>query len=434
MTQTIQIQERLKTQSFNNLPEEIQRFLITAQGKYIWLNPICPHCCSDSVVHNGYYECESELIKSLGLRIRHGHYLCKACAKTFSTKYPGLIEFENIFKLYLKENCFELFVQGLSLDKISIWINQRFPTKVNKETVREYYTELCNEFKSQNILKSSGFFNVDCQHTKVNGVKSYRLTIIDAISKKCLADVVIPFETNERIIERLRLHLLPYKIKGFIVDGKLGLADDIKKEFSVPVQRCIFHVQQLIVKDYLKKYGKNMSLLQQRNMYLLLSIFTNHDIEVQFLNQRIKEKTCDQDERRGKNQFYDFRKDLKKFRRKQKQYLIPRTEEEMKQKLKEAEKFITEPFEKKRIQKIKDEWKMITQFLHTEGLSPTNNNVEHYYSKTLTKTEKKRFRGLEALKNKITATKAIFNGWFKPTVTLQEILQKYAILSYRFAI
>ena len=65
MIQTIEVQERLQTQSFKNLPQEIQRFLITAKGKYMQLNPICPHCASMVIVHNGYYECESQVIKDL---------------------------------------------------------------------------------------------------------------------------------------------------------------------------------------------------------------------------------------------------------------------------------------------------------------------------------------------------------------------------------
>ena len=86
------------------------------------------------------------------------------------------------------------------------------------------------------------------------------------------------------------------------------------------------------------------------------------------------------------------------------------------------------------MEKIEKEWKELTEFLRVPELAPTNNAVEHYYSKTLTKTDKKRFRAITALRDRIAASRAVFNQWFKPTVTLKEILQKYALLFYLFSV
>ena len=427
-----QIHTKLQTQSFKNLPQYFQQFLITAKGKYIQLNPICLNCGSHSVVHNGYYECESRLIKDLGLKIKHGHYLCKCCNKTFSIKFPGLQLFLNDLHKFLSETCFRLYIDGLTFGAISEYIQEHFCISISEETVRQYYKEVAQKYNDMKVLETSGFFCVDCQHLKINGAKSFRLSVMDAVKKKCITDVIITAETNSEIIDKLRLSLLPFTIKGFIVDGKSGLVDDIEKEFKVPVQRCIFHIQQLIVRDYIKK-NKKMNLLELRNMYMMLSIFTNHDAEIEFLNQKLNEKIIFQDEKRGLEEFYNFRKNLKKFRRKQKKYLIPRTEEEMKEKFRQAKIFLIEKHEKRRLKKIEKEWESITRFLHIEGLPSTNNAVEHYYSKTLTKTEKKKFRDLYAIKEKITACKTIFNKWFKPTTTLQEILQKFAQLFLYFS-
>lgn len=427
-----QVQTRLKTQSFNNLPDEFQQFLITAQGKYMQLNARCPHCGGSHVVHNGYYECEAQLIKALGLNVKHGHYLCKTCGKSFSTKFPGLQLFLNDLHKFLAETCFKLYLDGLSFGAIANYIKEHFCISLSKETVRQYYKEIAAQYKKMNVLEASGFFNVDCQHLKVNGEKTYRLTIMDAVNKKCVTDVIITAETNSEIIDRLRLSLLPFTIKGFIVDGKMGLDDELEKEFKVPVQRCIFHVQQIIVRDYINKY-KKMNLLQLRNMYMMLSIFVNHDAEVQFLNQKINEKVINQDDKKRLEEFYEFRKDLRKFRRKQDVYLIVRTEEEMIEKLEEAKKFLIEKHEIRRLKKIEKKWNKVTQFLHIDGLPPTNNTVEHYYSKTLSKTEKKKFRDLYAIKEKITACRVVFNNWFKPTISLKEILQRFARLFLYFS-
>ena len=71
--------------------------------------------------------------------------------------------------------------------------------------------------------------------------------------------------------------------------------------------------------------------------------------------------------------------------------------------------------------------------MRTKELVPTNNAIEHYFSKTLTKTEKKVFRTRIALKEKILACKVMFNQWFKPTITLQEIFIKYVKIFLLFS-
>jgi len=430
---SIEVQTKLKTQSFKNLPKSLNRFLITADRKYLWLEPQCLFCESYNVVHNGYYFCEHNYFVSLGLKIKNGHYLCKSCNRTFSIPFPMLKELENDLRKFLKETCFLLYMNGMSFEKISEYISKHYNLAISDETVRKYYRKIATSFRSQNISKTSGFYLIDCQHLKVRGEHIVRLAVIDLHTKLNIIDVDIDDETNEIIIERLRLLLLPYRIKGFIVDGKGGLLKALKKEFKVPIQRCIFHVQKLIVGDYIKKCGKNLTLLQLRNMYMLLNIFMNHDAEVNFLNNLIKDKHFMRDEKRLLEKWYEFRKDLKRFRRKQKQYLLHRTEEEMEEQLKLAKLFLIEKHEIKRINIIEKEWEECTEFLRTKELVPTNNAIEHYFSKTLTKTEKKVFRTRIALKEKILACKVMFNQWFKPTITLQEIFIKYVKIFLLFS-
>ena len=446
---SVVVQQRLVTMPVKNVPASVAHFLITGQGKYMQLNPQCPHCGSRHVVHDGYYRCEAKLIRKMGLEIRNGHYLCKTCGKTFSTPFTGVQEFLDNLKVFLQETSFQLFLKGMSFGGVAHYVSEQLGLPLDAETARRYYIELAQEYKNHKVLTSSGFFCVDCQHLKMNGQPMARLTVIDAISKANIVEVLIPAETNQEVLDRLRIHLLPYEIRGFVVDGKGGLEDALREEFNVPIQRCLFHIQQLIVKDYIKKYGKNLSLLQIRNMYLELTILEDHDVEVHFLNQQLKtldefsrnmwcpnrelrEKSLAAEERRRLKEFYDFRKILKRYRRKNPPYLIPRTEEEMRQKLEEARLFLVERHEKKRLTMLEENWKSLTQFLHTEGLPPTNNNVEHYYARTLTKTEKKRFRSLSAITTRITACRAMWNGWVTPSVTLIDILSQFAKLFYLF--
>ena len=433
----------------NNFPLPLERFLITSQGKYMQLNPQCPHCGSRHVVHDGYYHCEAKLVENLGLEIKHGHYLCKACGRTFSTRFEGLQDFLQDFKLFLQETILTLFQGGMSFGGVAEYVREQMQMQLDDDTARAYYTELAQEYKNRKVLTSSGIFNVDCQFLKMNGEQMARLTIIDAVSKKCIGDVTIPAETNQEVMDRLRIHLLPYVVRGFVADGKNGLVEALKEEFGVPVQRCLFHVQMNILEDYLKEYGKKFSLLQTRNMYLELTILMNHDVEVHFLNRQLKtldefstnlwcpnrvlrERSLAAEEKRLLKEFYDFRESLKKYRRKNIPYLIPRTEEEMRQKMEEARLFLVEKHEKKRLTMLEKNWESLTAFLHMEGLPPTNNGVEQYYADTLTKTDKKRFRSLEAIRTRIAACRAQWNGWITPSVTLLDILRQFGTLFYLF--
>ena len=395
----------------------------------MWLEPQCRHCRSNNVVHNGYYSCESRIIQELGLDIKQGHYFCNDCGLTFSTPFPRLQIFLKDLQTFLQDTCFSLFMKGMSFGQIAEYITEQFNIKISDETVRRHYTRIARSFRSRKVLKTSGFFSIDCQHVKIKGEKYARLSAIDIVEQTNVVDVSIPAETNEEILDMLRLILLPYKVKGLIVDGKMGLVKALKQEFKVPVQRCVMHVQKLIIAKYNKP-----TLLQLRNMYMLLNILMNHDAEVQYLNKLLEEKVIARDDRRLVQKFYEFRYDLKRFRRKQTNYLIQRTEEEMLERFKQAKLFLTEKQEKKRLTQIEKEWKELTEFLRHDELKPTNNAVEHYYSKTLTKTDKKRFRTITAFENRISACRAVFNKWFKPTVSLQEILQKYAKLFHLFSV
>ena len=81
---------------------------------------------------------------------------------------------------------------------------------------------------------------------------------------------------------------------------------------------------------------------------------------------------------------------------------------------------------------LEKNWESLTAFLHVEGLPPTNNGVEQYYADTLTKTDKKRFRSLEAIRTRIAACRAQWNGWITPSVTLLDILRQFGTLFYLF--
>jgi hypothetical protein len=389
------------------------------------------------------------LIVNLGLKIKNGRSQCKKCGATFGKPFPEIEKFCKKFKIFIQDTCFYLYNNGISFGSIAEYITKFWNIDLSPETAREHYVNECMEHKDKKVSSTSGIFHIDCQHLTENKNKRYRLSIIDAKTKKCIVDVVIFAETNKDILDRVRLHLLPYKIKGFIVDGKLGLKHELEDEFNVPVQLCITHFQALIVNDYIKAYGKNMPLLVLRNLYMSLDILMSHNLEFNFLNRKVDQLTkfkqsiiCSNTNlyelsvksraKQLKSEFYEFRISLKKYRRKNHPYLIRNSESEIKQKLEHAKQFLTEPVQLKALERIENNFESLTHFLRIEDMPPTNGGVEHYYSDSLTKSQKKKFRSLSSIKHRLTASKSIRNNWFNPSASLIELFNFYAELFVLF--
>ena len=138
------------------------------------------------------------------------------------------------------------------------------------------------------------------------------------------------------------------------------------------------------------------------------------------------------------SEFKEFRKSLKKHRRKyQNKYLLRRNKQETLELLGKLEKEISF-FPKqvqKRIKRIKKNLDKLTLFQENPLVPPTNNTLEQYYSATLQKTEKKRFRCKESLHLKL---KIVREKWNQTLGNLKfdflEFLQLFAKIHYFFGI
>lgn len=447
LQKTLMVQKTLKTATNKNF-SSVGRFLVNAEGRYVYENPFCPNCNSKNISLCGWYRCEDKLILELGLEVKQSHYTCNDCGCTFSTPFEEIQDFKRKLKKYLKEQSFELFNRGMSFGGIAEQLSKDF-ISISEETVRMYYYSICREYRNKKTLKASGYFYVDCQFLKKKGQNMCRLSVIDAIYKNCIVDIRIPAESVEEVVNELRLRLLPYKKKCFIVDGKIGLEEALKEEFGVDVQVCVYHTNARIIDDYVKTYGVNIGLLQTRNMYSLLTILTNHDAEVNFLNRKLNElenfkkqlgntseefwkKSVAAHENKLLQEFRDFRRSLKRYRRKQDKYLIRRNMNEIKDKIKQAEILLTEKKEIKRLKIVKEKLDSFTVFLKDNQVPPTNCGVEHYYSKTLTKTDKKRFKSNDAMDKRLIACKARWNKWTSPTINLIDLFRQFARLARLF--
>lgn len=438
-----------------------RKFSISPSGKFYELEPTCPICKSNHVVHNGNDKCKSKIIKELGLVIKKGKYKCKKCNNTWTTHYKDAKLFVQQYKQIISTTVFNLCSIGVSLDKTVDHVVIVFSKKISHEWVRQLYIKAAKTIEQKKVLQTSGMFNYDEQYLKLNGKTYFRVVVLDAITKKVIFDEKVEDTRIETLKDKLNMKMLPYKKETFIVDLALGYPKMLKELFpEVKIQWCIFHLNQLIVADFkdsrkLNRYGREILPLQQiYNQYLLLNIFFDHEVELNFLKRQLRKLTQRNEMLKGCrcyeenpnlisffemkliSEFSEFRKGLKKHRRKHKyKYLLRKSKNETLEILEKLEReigFFPKQVQK-RIKKIRRNLDKLTPFQENPLIPPTNNNIEQYYSATLQKTNKKRFRSEESLKLKLNIVR---EKWNKTIGNLKfnflEFLQLFAKIHYFF--
>lgn len=424
----------LETQITANFHQE-KRYNINLSGKFHEINPVCSCCGSRSILHNGNDKCKSKFIKELGLTIKKGKFKCKKCSHTWTTRYKDAELFVQQYKQLVYIEVFQLCTLDISYDNVAEHIITMFGKKISREWVRQIYIKCTKTIERKKVLNCSGIFNYDEQYLEVNGKTYVRIVVIDAVTKKVIFDEKSENSRIETLKDKLNMKLLPYTKEAFIIDLARGYPKMLSELFpNIKVQLCIFHLNKLIIADFkgskkLNKYGKKVLPLQELyNQYLLLDLFMNHEVEKQFLKKQLKkldkrnelfkeynftEKTIISFyEMRLISEFNEFRKGLKKNRRKhKKKYLLKRTKDETMENLKklEAEIGFFPKQVQKRIKKIRKDIDKFTLFQENPLVHPTNNNIEQYYAATLQKTEKKKFRSNQGLETKLKILREKWN-------------------------
>lgn len=415
-----------------------KRFSISKSGKLHELSPVCSCCNSRRVLQNGNDRCKSRIIKELGLVIKKGKFICKNCKHTWTTRYEDAELFVKLYKQLIYTEVFSLCVNGLSLDKISEHIWRVFSKKISYEWVRQIYLKAAREIEEKKVMDVSGIFHYDDQVLTINGKQHFRVVVIDAVKKVVVFDETVENKEIETLKDKLNMKMLPYHKEAFIVDLASGYPEMLRELFpNVKIQWCIFHLNKLIVEDFegykkTNKQGKKvLPLLETYHLYRVLDLFFNHEVECNFLERQLKKLTERKEIIKGCGcyeensdiisdyemkliyDFNEFRTGLKKNRRKRKMmFLLRHSKQETLEKLKKLERE-RGYFPKKaqaRIKKISENLERFTLFQENPLVPPTNNTMEQYYSATLQKTEKKKFRMLEGAKLKLKIVRERWNG------------------------
>jgi len=388
--------------------------------------PLCP-LCNNPMVHNGY-----NLYTKHGLgEVIIGRYKCSHCD---NTQEETRNFWENLKTLLLDSfnDFFQLLrYHNVSYDGISAIMDFIYPR--SKSTIlREFNKQMDQEIIPK--LENVRIVHYDEQHPKAGRCQKYRLTLLDAITQRPLADELFDDKSSETIKKFLQGNLDTSEPVFIITDFDSRYSEILKEVFGEKLvhQYCLMHLDKLIVNDFPRKTTIEQELLK----YRLLNIFYNREIEIKFLEELLSEELyVIQNEKRhkewiktAKKEFYQLLHKLDLQRRRNKEKLPFNSLEKSKSNFEELMKQIRtyEEVIQKRLRMINKNWLNLTLFHYLPGAPATNNPIESYYSKSLKTDSKKQFRTDYGIENQIKLTEMKRSNLFKkPEKSLIELFKLF---------
>jgi len=388
--------------------------------------PNCPrcgnHCC-----HNGW----DPITRKNLLTLKIGRYRCPCCGyeiKKDTTLFAKILDdwYNTLSNLFLR-----LTDRDVALRIISELME--FLAPMSKDTVLRRICYALKQLVIPEIKTKYQVVHYDEQHPKKGRHQHYRLTLIDAITGKVIADELYDDKESNTIGMFLTDHLDTSKELIIITDGCPWYPELFKELWGIKVkhQMCILHLNKLVVGDC----GKLPSIQEMYNTYLLLNIFYNREKELEFLQVLLaEEKQNSSDDRwlkKARKRFNNFVRSLEKMRRRDKQNHELRSYNGAKtnfDKLVEEKRLLPKALQK-RLKYIGQFWDQFTLFYNVD-CPHTNNIIENYFSTSLKTHRKKQFRTKDGLKRKMKLSVFKRNvGFENPTRTFFEWGKIFWILS-----
>lgn len=251
----------------------------------------------------------------------------------------------------------------------------------------------------------------DEQHPKVGRRQKFRLTLLDGITGRPIADELYDSKDSETIKAFLAEYLDPNRRIFIVTDlapGYPGILDEVFGD-KVIHQLCLLHLNKLIAGEF----PRNATIKQELMKYRLLNIFYNRDAEIKTLEEMAAEEEQVIEQNDTKKYEAWRKKKLAAFRifLHGQELSRRRKEETLEQRsYQEALEIFTalmaeiDSFEEsvqKRLKMIEKNWEGLTAFYFVEGAPATNNLIENYYGASLKTHHKKQFRTDKGLKNQL---------------------------------
>ena len=381
--------------------------------------PQCP-VCGGKMVHNGF---NSYAKKGMG-RIKIGKYICKPCVETLEEDRSVWEQLKTLFTDLLADLYQMLRLNHVAYDAISRLMSFIFPQ--SKSTI---FREFNRAMESTEIppLENVLMVHYDEQFPKEGRTQKYRLTLLDAETKRPVADELFDKKDPETIKQFLLANLDTSKPIFIVTDFYSSYPPVLKEVFGDNLihQYCLLHLNKLVVKDF----PRYTSIAQELLKYRILNIFYNRGKEIEMLRElELEENEMIQDGNAYKSwikivkkDFYNYVHKLELVRRRNKENheinSLEKAEENFTELMNEINSF--DENIQYRLKMIKKHWMNLTAFHYFEGAPATNNAVENFYSTSLKTHRKKQFRTEKGILNQMKLASMKRAGMFegiKPTL------------------
>lgn len=388
--------------------------------------PRCPEC-KNNMTHDGS---NSYTKKNLGT-IKIGKYHCPQCDKTIEEDKSVWEKLKTEFFNQLRRIYRQFRSNHVSYQAISDIISLIFPQSKGS-IFREFNEDMGNVEIPQ--LKDVYIVHYDEQFPKEGRCQKFRLTLLDAKTKRPIAEGLFEEKDPETIKQFLISNLDPSEPIFIVTDFGTSYPKVLKEVFGDNLlhQYCLLHLNKLIVNDFPKK----TTIAQELLKYRLLNIFYNREKEIEMLCRlELEERVIIQKEeiykswiKKAKNDFYRFVHELELEHRRNNENLelngLEKSENNFNELMSEINSFDIEV--QNRLKMIKKHWKNLTLFHAIPGLPATNNAIENYYSTSLKTHRKKQFRTDTGITNQLKLSAMKRAGMFnEPKPTLLELFRVF---------
>jgi transposase-like protein len=349
-----------RTRNINNSAE----LVLHIGNRFEIQNPHCPACSSSKIIKQEYYPRNLKLAEFGQQTVYVRRYFCKACNKKFATPLDIIVEKGHQYARVYQKQVLKSYKTGYCsfrhIEKIFRSIYSESPTH---QTIYNWIEELSTEPTTEGISKNSGYYCYDEQYLRINGKRYYRLSLIDSILNKPIAEEIannIEYNTVKSFIKKAISNKLIYAIT---TDHRRKYKR-IMDELRINHQLCIFHLFRMIGKEVYKKL--NSKLLSNRDK-----------IRICITHTEIKEI------------FRTFNLNI----------AINRLETLLTH-ITEIPKLFHKP-----IRKILQDFDRLTLFMRDKLVSRTTNPIENYYRNTIPDPLKRIFKSPDGVLNYLNTKK-----------------------------
>ena len=393
-------------------------------------------CRSTNIKYNGYHNSTSFILKNIGMGMKIGQCECNDCGSRWSVDIDELYQLLEQFKEEVREFATQIRSEKNSLDKTATLIATLIGKNYSYQTIDRWYKARTSPLQEQEIRDEdcSGYYVYDEQEVKAGGKKKQRLTLRDLTMKQPIAEEIKDDKKKEIIREFLVRHLGNKPKKAMIVDGDTSYPEIITEDLGMNYQLDIRHLFDNIRKAFKEEcaYGvghKKLHLMDELKKQELYDVFYPRRELISFVKMGLKKLDKNKDEDKKEEKDVELQKKLMKLKneRKKKRRRKEYTHEHEKHTLNKAKKKFDSvkmlksyyPKElQKWIDKIEEDWEHYTLFLVDENVPPTSNFIEQYYSATLQRSEKKKFRNLDSLNEFLKIQRIKQSGLFLSLISV----------------